>query len=50
MPDLGDGFGGEWRLASGAGGVEDAGARKATERSAAGAAELRAWLVCRSAR
>jgi hypothetical protein len=50
MPDLGDGFGGRWRPASDPGGVEDAGARQAPKRRAAGAAELRAWLVCRSAR
>jgi hypothetical protein len=50
MPDLGDGFGWGWQSASDAGGVEYAGARQAPKRRAAGAAELRAWLVCRSAR
>jgi hypothetical protein len=50
MPDLGDGFGGGRRPASDPGDVEYAGARQAPKRRAAGAAELRAWLVCRSAR
>ena len=50
MPDLSDGFGGGWRPSSDPGSVEHAGARQAPERRAAGAAELRARLVCRSAR
>src|SRR6202140_884667 len=50
MPDLGDGFGGGWRPARDPGGVEYAGARQASKGRATAAAELRAWLVRRSAR
>ncbi len=50
MPDLGDGFGVGRGPTSDPGRAEDTRARQAAERSATGAAELRAWLVGRSAR
>ena len=50
MPDLGDGFGVGRGPTSDPGRAEDTRARQAAERSATGAAELRAWLVRRSAR
>jgi len=50
MPDLGDGFGVGRGPTSDPGGMEDTRARQAAERRATRTAELRAWLVRRSAR
>ena|ERR1700676_1687866 len=50
MPDLGDGLCVGRGPTSNPGSGEDTRTRQAAERRATGAAELRAWLVCRSAR